>query len=304
MKQGATGKDYAEELWNQSLVGLMFGTWTIDYALGGDGEPDPDKIDASHLEAVCPQPQEIKEIPFDDRFLQAPRRFLLDMSVDDRVVVAFNDAIHIGTIGEGFLRDPNGSREPYGEYFKCRPVQDKKSFPLEELPGSYRLLTSAGRSAIQRTHAYRELVNLLDVSNSAKEVEDAVRGTSNTRFLDMLSDKQWEVVSEQYLRDTIGLRSLLLAVGGTLKSIDIYGVDGNGKRVLAQCKNDSKAWTVNRLEELISGIPTNSEDRLYFFCRGGVEQGDREPGCTVVDGRDIVGWLDNDPDYAEQLKAL
>jgi hypothetical protein len=37
----------------------------------------------------------------------------------------------------------------------------------------------------------------------------------------------------------------LLAVGGTLKDVDIYGVDQDNLRVLAQCKNDPEPWKLD-----------------------------------------------------------
>lgn len=301
MTMGSGGKDYAKELWSQNLIGLLFGTWPISHVLDDMGIPDSSKLTASAIEEQYPQPA---ELGFDDKFLRGPRRFLLQVAVDERVVVIFDDAIHIGTVGEGFLEDPEGPRGQYGEVFKCRPVYDKKCFPLADLPSSYRLLSSAARSTIQRIASYRDLVKLLDISRDAEEVRNALVGMSTKDFLDTLSDKQWEVLSEQYLRDVIGLRSLLLGVGGTLKSIDIYGVDNRGNRVLAQCKNDSKAWSVSDLEKLMNTIPSKPEDHLYFFCRGGVEDKDTVVGCTVISSQEVAGWLESNDTYAKQLKTL
>jgi hypothetical protein len=97
---------------------------------------------------------------------------------------------------------------------------------------------------------------------------------------------------------------LVLGVGGTLKDVDIYGVAKDGRRVLAQCKNDSSPYTGKRLARLIAGIPRTPEDHLYFCCRGGVE-GDRgDLDCQVVDGNDILNWLDDDPDYFRYLRGI
>ena len=302
MRQGKGGEDFARELWQEHhLVGVMFGTWRIEDVLDEHGEPDPKKLTADAIESVCPQPE---EIPFDDIFLWAPRTFLLKMAVGDRVVVVIDDAIRIGTVEEGFRDDPNGPRRPYGEYFKCRPVKDQKSFPLSELPASYRLVSGMGRRAIQGITAYEKLVRLLDEHDDAKGVRETLVGMSKREFLDMLSDKQWEVLCDEYLRDKVGLRSLVLGVGGTLKDIDIYGVDSEGQRVLAQCKNDSKPWSTRRVENLIAGIPRNPDDHLYFCCRGGVEDDGEGLDCRVIDGGDIQEWLDEDPDYFRRLKTM
>jgi hypothetical protein len=302
MKQGRKGEDFAKELWHDHhLVGVMFGTWRIHDVLGEDGRPDPQELTAEAIQRKQPQPE---GITFDDKFLWAPKVFLLKVSVGDRVVAVFDETIHIGTVDEKFYDDPNGPRGPYKEYFKCRPVKDRKSFPLAELPASYRLVGSMGRRAIQGVHAYKKLVRLLDEHGDPREVREALVRMPKGDFLDMLSDKQWEVLCDQYLRDKVGLRSLVLGVGGTLKDVDIYGVDGEGQRVLAQCKNDSNPWSTRRVKNLIAGILRNPDDHLYFCCRGGVEDDGEGLDCRVIDGGDILGWLDEDPDYFRRLKTM
>lgn len=301
MRQGKGGEDFARELWQEHhLVGVMFGVWRIDDVLDEHGEPDPKKLTADAIESICPQPP---EIPIDDTFLWAPRTFLLKMAVGDRVVVVIDDAIRIGTVEEGFRDDPNGPRGPYGEYFKCRPVKDRKSFPLSELPASYRLVGSMGRRAIQGITAYEKLVRLLDDHGDAEGVRETLVRMPKREFLDMLSDKQWEVLCDQYLRDKAGLRSLVLGVGGTLKDVDIYGVAPDGKRILAQCKNDSRPWERGRAKKLMAGVPRSPEDHLYFCCRGGIVGGSDGLDYRVMDGDDILKWLDDDPDYLGRLKT-
>ena len=44
MKHGESGEDYASELWDKGLVGVMFGTWRIEHVLNEVGEPDPAKL--------------------------------------------------------------------------------------------------------------------------------------------------------------------------------------------------------------------------------------------------------------------
>lgn len=254
MKQGAKGRDFAKELWQtHKLVGVMFGTWTIDHVLNDEDEPDPEKLTAEAIEKQCPQPEGIDNgRDFNDEFLRAPRTFLLDVSENDQVVVVFDEAIHIGTIGKGYKPDLNPPRGDYEEHFKCRPVRDTKSFPLADLPASYRLIVGTGRSAIQRINRYENLIRLLDDNDSAEGVKRALGDTTTQEFLGLLSAEQWEVLCCEYLRDKVGLRLLLLAVGGTLKDVDIYGVDQDNLRVLAQCKNDPEPWKRERLVEWTS----------------------------------------------------
>jgi hypothetical protein len=56
MKQGSEGKPFTEELWQQGLVGVLFGTWSIEHVLDDAGKLDPNKISAKYIEEQCPQP--------------------------------------------------------------------------------------------------------------------------------------------------------------------------------------------------------------------------------------------------------
>jgi phage host-nuclease inhibitor protein Gam len=95
-----------------------------------------------------------------------------------------------------------------------------------------------------------------------------------------------------------------LAVGSTLKDIDIYGVDRDGRRVLAQCKNDAKTRKARTVNDWIDTLTAGSEDKLYFFARGGVKGRVNDERCTVVDGNDILAWLRSQKDYERYLKCL
>jgi hypothetical protein len=301
MKQGSKGEDFAKELWNEGLVGVLFGTWSIEHVLDEGGKPDPAKLTARAIEEQCPQP---KGIGFNDRFLNAPRTFLLKVALNDGVVVTFDKALHLGTIGEGFGPDPDPPRGEYDEHFKCRPVHTQKTFPLADLPASYRLVPATGRSALQRIERYKQLTRLLDEHDDARGVKQALTHLPTREFLGMISDKQWEVLCNEYLRDKVGLRSLLLAVGGSLEDVDICGVDRDGARVLVQCKNDPKPWSREQVERWVKEVPSSPEDRLQFFIQGGVEGWDHDLGCRVVDGEEIAQWLDENQTYLRQVKIL
>lgn len=305
MKQGPKGEDFAKELWQQALVGVLFGTWRIEHVLDQEGKPDPNALTTEAIEKQCSQPEGIDNgRDFNDEFLRAPRAFLLDVTAGDRIVVVFDEAIHVGTVGTEYRPDPNPPRGGYEEHFKCRPLHNQKSFALADLPASYRLIVGTGRSAVQRINRYENLIRLLDDSASLEGFQRTLENTTTPEFLGLLSAEQWEVLCSEYLRHQVGLRLLLLAVGGTLKDIDIYGVDQDGCRVLAQCKNDPEPWNRQRLVEWMSKLARSPEDSLYFFCRGGVEGGSDGLGCHVVDGEDISKWLDDDPIYRQYLKML
>jgi hypothetical protein len=57
------------------------------------------------------------------------------------------------------------------------------------------------------------------------------------------------------------------------------------------------------LVEWTSRLARDSDDSLYFFCRGGVEGESDGLECHVVDRDDISNGLDEDPDYLQHLKT-
>jgi hypothetical protein len=126
------------------------------------------------------------------------------------------------------------------------------------------------------------------------------------KLLEVLSPKQWETMCAEYLRVTEGVRPLLLAVGSTLKDIDIYGVNRDGRRVLAQCKNDAKTRDANTVNDWVEDLVADPEDALYFFARKGVKGQVREDRCRIVDDKEILRWLLSpaQANYVRYLKTL
>ena len=299
MKQGSEGKPLPPELWDKDLIGVMFGRWTIDYVLT-DGDLDKGKVTFERLQKYPPS----GEPEFNKNWFHSARRFLVEMLADDKVVVEFGDSLHIATVTDEFKGDPNPALRDYGEHFKCRRIRSKKRFAIEKLPSSYRLISGTGRGAVQRINAYRPLVELLDRCDSPEEVTEECRKMSTERFMTTLSPKQWETVCAEYLRDTEGVRPLLLALGSTLKDVDIYGVNRRGERVLAQCKNDATKRKAEIIEEWAISLAASPEDILYFFARGGVDRQVHASRCTVIDGEEILRWLGSQGKYQEQLKIL
>jgi hypothetical protein len=300
MKQGSEGKDFAPELWDQDLIGVMFGTWTINDVCDGADGIDESKITHEWLSQYLPG----NEPSYKKSWADSSRRFLIEMSDGDKVVVEFEGALHIATVTDEFTGDPDHTRREHNEHFKCRRIRHQKDFPLEKLPSSYRLISTTGREAVQRINAYEPLVELLDRCDSPEEVTKACCEMPTEKVLGVLAPKQWEAVCSEYLRDTEEVRPLLLAVGSTLKNIDIYGVNSDGRRVLAQCKNDAKTRSARTVNEWIDTLTAGSEDKLYFFARGGLKGRVNDERCRVVDGNDILAWLRSQEDYEKYLKCL
>ncbi len=303
MRQGSEGKDFAPELWGKKLIGVMFGTWTIDDVRNDAGGIDESKITREWLSQYLPG----NEPTYKKSWSDSARRFLIEMSAGSKVVVEFQGALHIATVTGEFAGDPDPSKRNYGEHFKCRRIREPKPyFPLEKLPASYRLISGIGRGAVQRIKAYKPLVELLDRCDSPEEVTQACREMPTEKLLEVLSPKQWETMCAEYLRVTEGVRPLLLAVGSTLKDIDIYGVNRDGRRVLAQCKNDAKTRDANTVNDWVEDLVADPEDALYFFARKGVKGQVREDRCRIVDDKEILRWLLSpaQANYVRYLKTL
>ena len=163
--------------------GAMFGTWTLNNVSDGAGGVDEGKITQEWLSKYLPTNQRYYKRQWSD----ASRRFLVEMSADEKVVVEYGDALHIATVTDEYRGDPNPSLRDHGELFKCRRIHSRKDFPLERLPSSYRLISTTGRGTIQRIKAYRPLVELLDRYDTPEGVTEACREMSTEQLLECWS---------------------------------------------------------------------------------------------------------------------
>lgn len=297
MRQGTGGADFAPELWSRGLVGVLYGTWRVEHVLGDDGRPDPGKVNTAHIQRVCPQPPF-----FQTGWTKEFRPFFLDLQVGDRVVISFDDCLHLGTIADGFLDDetPRGETQ---EYFKCRPVSDRKRFVLNLLPSVFRLIPTM-RGTISRLSAFRPQAQLLDACADEAAVAGSWEHMGVQTFLRMLAPYQWELLCAEYLRDVEGIRPLLLKPGGCLPTVDLFGVDPKGARVVAQCKNDSTPWKASAVQKWLQDAALAPTDRVFFCCRGGVVGDLGDSRVAVLDGEAVGRWLERSPGYFGAIKRL
>jgi len=308
MRQGSDGPDYARELWQSGRIGILFGHWTMDEVLDGSGLA----VNRAHLHSAAVQsrfPEEAvrrKDVEKLRRWTNEAETFLLELQPDDRVLVAFDQHIHVGTVGQRYLADPiPREHNGYIEFFKCRDVQNRKSFLVADLPSVFRLVPHTGRQTIQRMSAYRHLAEILDQAATTEQVRTLMRQMPDAQFLDLLSDKGWEALCTEYLRVTIGFRPLLLVSGSTLRAVDIVGVDQAGRRVVGQCKNSGSGRATQEVRGWMEDCASSREDvSYYYFARGGIRGAWDGNGCVVVDGEEILRWLQTEPDYFRALKEL
>lgn len=99
--------------------------------------------------------------------------------------------------------------------------------------------------------------------DSAKNVlEAALEGKLLPLSVYSLDANQLEVLCYEYLKHKGLIGHLLLPIGRTLRDIDIYGCDKDGKNILAQVTFSSEIdEKKNKLKEFNS-----KENKLYFFC--------------------------------------
>jgi hypothetical protein len=295
MRQGRGGWDFTRDVWEGGAIGIMFGAWSAEDVIRLDGEVDVTKVTLEWLRDSCPRPT----VWLKSRDFAQVQAFLLKLAVGDGVVVAFDGALHAGVVTPG-LRTYPGVHQ--GERIKCRPVVDTRRFDIRELPAPFRLLRSTGQQTIQRIWACAPYANLLLASRDARDVVDRLAATSTANLLGMLTPAQWETLCEEYLRDEVGYRSLLLRAGLTLPDVDLVGIDRNGRRVVAQCKNDP-AVRPAATADAWARIHGGRVDVVFFFNRGGFS-GEIDSPVHLVDGPMIAKWLESRPEYRRSLLTL
>ena len=93
---------------------------------------------------------------------------------------------------------------------------------------------------------------------------------------------------------------------GEVKESKKYGVGREGKRILVQCKNDTRSRDAKTINDWTENVVADPEDLLYYFARGGVKGQLSDDRCKIVDGKDILWWLDSpsQKDYVRYLKTL
>lgn len=203
MRQGPGGWNFTKKIWDAGYVGIMFGAWAVEELLEETGLLDTSKLNVAWFQGLSQYPTPW----FSQYHLGQVRTFLLEVRVGDGVIVYFDEALHVGTVQSGFLTYPGNFGD---ERIKCRPVGLCRSFGLRDLPSSFRLLRLTGQQTIQKIKSYSKQAALLFQQLDAARVRKQLETVGNEVLLAMLSPQQWEKLCEEYLRDRLGYRSLLL----------------------------------------------------------------------------------------------
>lgn len=287
MREGADGPDYGPSIWATGEVALVGLAWSLD-----DVARTVDGVDEADLLRVTGG----------ETWKGRITTFLNQVRVGHWILFANNATREIacGRVAPGYH---NRCRGP-GDHWWTRPLAETKSFPLDDLPAVYRLLTHTGRASIQQMSSFRSQAELLVHHRTVGEVCDAVVRMSDSEFLDWLPPSAWEALCMEHLRDAIGLRLLALRLGSTLKDDDIVGVNSAFDRVVVQCKNSSDPYPIAEVDAWACLHPTIPQARKYFACRGGFEGDLGSAKCRLIDRTTITTWLRSVPEYSRALRVL
>lgn len=327
MKQGTGGVDYTADLWRKGLVGVLFGGWRLADILPDHTDPtapvrmiDPVKLTPLHLEARWRANQSTTTSPGETVLskadVKAARKFLAgdagDVQPGDRVICSYSEEgsvwLACGTLTDQFHDHPvdigRCLHKKWGEeFFKCRGVTNQRGFALSNLPSAYRLLRGTGQGTLQKMQAYYHLASLLFECSDEESVRAHLATRDAEELLGYLSDKHWEVICAEWMREErhTGMK-LLLGVGGTLESLDIVAVSDKGALLVGQCKN-SHGMGQGEIDSLAEDLSPSKvgEAVRYLFIRG--VTGDVKPpaGIELVTAETIVPWLRKDRSYVHAL---
>lgn len=250
--------------WSRNEVGIWYGAWS---AMELDAVAKmPNSEVATRLSNVPAQRSLGWEVPVS--YVYTARRFT-DIGFNDWVVVFFESSLHMARMCSDVKSDAHHTLNRGGELFKFRNIVHQKSFRLNRLPDSYRLIPSAGRGNIHQyngTNWY--LVHMLAESKGEKEVSSKLSAMTIQERLDLLGPEGWESFCLGYLIIEEDFLPSGLCVGRTLNTLDIVGHDWNGTQILAQCKKSSGPMDIPP-DFLEACSDVRGRAKLYYFAYGG-----------------------------------
>jgi hypothetical protein len=281
--------DRGVDFWTRREIGIWYGGWTAT-----DWLAVADKSDRDIAEYLSSLPRQIAcSWPVPSRYVQTMRRFA-SITADDWVVGYYGGSIHLGRLDGPVQSSLDHPLNCGKEVFKFRRLQERKSFPLSELPDSYRLIPSAGRSNVHQYHGTTlNLIRWLAASSNSNEVAERVAETPVGEWLDLLGPSEWESVCLGFLIEKEGYLPTGLSVGRTLPELDIVGTSRHsGWKILAQCKKSPYPENISP-EFMEMCEPLQSKGHIYYFAYSGFKE--TIPGwIQPITKDDMLAWLASD----------
>jgi hypothetical protein len=280
--------DRSAEMWDRAEVGVWYGAWTADDWQQAQTQANP-------LEHLNQLPTQAALWPMQQQYIDTVRRFAA-ISETDWVITYHGGALHFGRV-EGPLQSNGGHPlNNHGEIFKFRRLRPgtTKSFRLNHLPDSYRLVPSAGRGNVHEFHGARALVEVLGESPTEEAAVAAIQAMPPMDWLDLLGPSGWESFCLGYLIITEGFRPTGLVAGRTLQELDIVGRNAEGLRILAQCKKNPRGAPVEIPAEFIDALEdVRHAARIYFFAYGDCQTPPPD-WVRVITASDVEKWIETD----------
>ncbi len=290
--KNADQEDHSKCAWEMDQVGVWYGVWrpkdlveaiNIYEKEGGSKATD-------HLTNIKQQ----KELgwPIKSSYFHTCKRFSEIEENKDWVMVYFDDTLHLGKVSGDIKIDEKHELNCGEELFHFREVIEKKSFRLVDLPDSFRLLASAGRSNVhQHNDIYTCLLKFLAKNPNSEAVKDYFANLETAQWLDFLGPTDWESLCLGYLIIKYDYVPTGLLPGRSLSIYDLVGKTLDGKRILGQCKKTPDPYEV---EENFLSARKNYRDRdeiLWFWFSYGGSKEYPDHKIEIVDKDVIKKWL-------------
>lgn len=293
MKYGADGKDFSKRVWNESLVGIWFGSWDVAdlYAAYEAYRPKQNhEVTNQEIEKYVNTVLRERELPENMQSSFVPTIKAFDeLPASTWVFTYFDGHLHFGQIA-----DVNPYDEPRfdwnEEHFKAKWVENRKSFEVAKLPDAFRLLASAGQQTLHQVRSYEKLVSILIEAEDVDDALLAIRRLSLPEWIDALGSKGWESICTAYLILEHGFLPTGLLTGGTLADFDIVGHDLDGTAIYGQCKKSPTPYRFSaKDEEAFMSLPHGA--KKFFFPYAGPEESPLI-GVSVIPYRIIRKWFE------------
>ena len=294
MTYSPTGENLTADAWQKGVIGIWYGAWTpADLAATTHRSP----TDAAKSLSRLPNQKKL-DWGLSSKHVDVIRRFS-EIKANDWVFTYFDQSLHLGQVVSKAISEVT-SLWRAGEPFKARKIKNCKSFSLDSLPESFRLLSSAGRGTLHQVGATRVLVEMLAKAKSSAEVTLAYRQLDWREWLEALGPKGWETLCLGYLIEQEDFLPTGVGIGGTLADFDIVGRARSGTRILAQCKKSPTTHLVSP-EERETYIQTK-HSKVYLFAYNGASGSPDH--VSVVTGDDIQRWFKKESVGRRYLKLL
>jgi len=167
---------------------------------------------------------------------------------------------------------------------------DGRELHLDEFPFAF--LLTPQQSTFVHWKQCEEVANAkffgqgLDISNPAHYLPWAI-----------------EVLCEEYLRQANKLNRKLFRTGGTLKDLDIVGLDSNNRIVLSQVKNDDRPSSQKAFESSVSEM-SKRQDVIGYYFYNGKKRASQVTNVAMITIKEVLDFFRDEVEYLGMLQLV